>query len=152
MIIFILASIIIVIDQISKYYIIKNFELGDSVNILNEFIKLTYIKNPGGAFSIFSNFSYSFRMIFFIVISILVVILIILYYNKIKKLTMKIATGLLLGGTLGNLIDRIKFGEVIDFIDIGISKYRWPTFNLADVSICTGVIIIIFYFLKYRKV
>ena len=125
------------LDQLTKLLIRKNFELGESLPIINRVFHLTYVTNTGSAFGLFKNLSWFFTLFGAIVI------MVIFYYlrTKIKEEDrfLQLAVGLLLGGTLGNLIDRIVHGAVIDFLDFRI----WPVFNVADSSVSVSVILLI---------
>ena len=130
------ALIIVLLDQLTKFLTKQNFQLNESIPIINNIFHLTYITNTGSAFGLFKGFN-----ILFILFSI-VVIIIIFYYLKMIKNNEKIlqySAGLLLGGTVGNLIDRLSHGAVIDFIDFRI----WPVFNVADSAVTIGVILLI---------
>lgn len=138
--IFALADIFIVVDYVAKVLVSMFLETNESLILIKDFFSLTYVKNTGAAFSIFSNSNYflAFASIFFIAL--------ILYYlskrNNISKLE-SFGYGLLLGGACGNLIDRIVYGYVIDFLDFKIFGYNFPIFNLADTFIVISIIIII---------
>lgn len=130
------ALIAVLLDQLSKFLIRKNFELNESIPVLKGIFHLTYATNTGAAFSIFQGFN-----LFFIIFSIIVVGVIVYYIRNIKEdeKLMQLAAGLLLGGTIGNLIDRILFGAVTDFLDFRI----WPIFNIADSAVTVSVVLLI---------
>jgi signal peptidase II len=136
-----IAFLIIFFDQISKYWIRSNLVLGQSMPETG-FFRFTYAQNTGAAFSLFYG-----QADILAVVSILGAILILLYvfvlsrrWDFLDTRLNKIALGLMLGGTIGNLIDRIIIGHVTDFIDVG----PWPVFNVADSSLVVGVIIFAF--------
>ncbi len=135
-IIFSTALFIVFLDQITKFLIKQNFQLNQSIPIIKNILHLTYITNTGSAFGLFKGLN-----VFFILFSIIVIILIFYYLNKIKEneKALLFAIGLLLGGTIGNLIDRVFYGVVTDFIDFRI----WPVFNLADSAVSISVILLI---------
>ncbi|MAG91049.1 signal peptidase II [Candidatus Woesearchaeota archaeon] len=130
------ALIVILLDQITKLLIKTNFKLNQSLPIIENILHLTYVTNTGSAFGLFKGFN-----LFFVIFSIIVIIAIFYFINKIKnnEKLIQYSVGLLLAGTIGNLIDRILHGSVIDFIDFRI----WPVFNIADSSITIGVILLI---------
>ncbi len=137
---FILPCILVVItDQASKYIISRLIPFRGSVRVLGDFIRFIHIYNPGAVFSIpvGSYFPY-----------IVGVACILLFIFTIRKRSVLLS--LILGGAISNLIDRIRIGAVVDFIDIGIGNLRWPTFNVADSCITIGVIIIIITQFKHR--
>ncbi|MAE43244.1 signal peptidase II [Candidatus Woesearchaeota archaeon] len=139
-IIFSTALIVALIDQATKFLINTNFELNQSLPIINNAFHLTYILNSGAGFGILQNQTW-----LLILISIAVIGFILYYTTKIKnERTLQILVGFVLGGTIGNLIDRISYGVVIDFFDFRI----WPIFNIADSFVTVGVIGLIIYFWK----
>jgi signal peptidase II len=161
MIFLLLSLAVALLDQLSKGYIASHFHLGQSIPLLGNFFKLTYILNPGGVFG-----SKVGSANFYTFISVLAIIVVSVIYFRMKreKATFKIALSLILGGAWGNLIDRFRFGEVVDFLDVdffnidipsfkflffkfgGLHLDRWPVFNLADSAITVGLIILIYYF------
>ncbi len=137
------AGITLLLDQWSKTYIANHFELSQSKRIITNFFHLTYVRNPGAAFGIFAD--NAIRVPFFITISSIATLAILWYVWKIAsdKPWQLLALGLIFSGALGNLIDRIRFGEVIDFIDVHWYNHHWPAFNVADSAICVGVAIML---------
>lgn len=148
-----LALILLLIDQITKYLVDTFIVYGSTINIIPiyDFLNITNIHNTGAAFSIFQgrNFAFAFLIIIF-----LTALAIWLYKNhfKLSKIQ-KYAFALILSGGLGNLIDRLLRGAVIDFIDIGINNLRWPSFNVADscITIAASLIIIEMILPFFRK-
>lgn len=133
------SLIALVIDQISKIIIVSNFNLYESIKIINNF-NITYVNNYGAAWGIFDN---STLILAFIgIIASIFIYFVFVKDNKLSKLQ-DIFYGLLIGGILGNVIDRIIRGYVIDFIDIKIFRYDFPIFNLADTFIVISIIYII---------
>lgn len=129
------------LDQFSKYIVVENMALGESIPIIEEVFHLTYILNPGAAFGMFAH-----NRLFFIAIAVIVIGIIIWARREIlaSPWEVKAGCGLFLGGAIGNLIDRARQGLVIDFFDFRI----WPVFNIADIAICIGVGLIIWNLLK----
>lgn len=145
-IIFILgAAIVIALDQITKTAISSSFVMHESFPVINGFFNLVYVMNPGAAFGFLASASATFRYIFFIGITCLALVLIIYYLIKNEKgsIISVISLTLIFGGAVGNLIDRIRFGAVVDFLDVYISTYHWPAFNVADSVICVGAALMI---------
>ena len=144
--IFIFSAIIVtIIDQITKVWITAEFILYEVKTIIPGFFNIIHIRNKGMAFGIFSK---SENIIpFYIITGISIILIIVLTYWFISEnpdsSVMKIAGGFILGGATGNLIDRIRLGEVIDFLDFYIKTWHWPAFNVADAAINIGVSIII---------
>ena len=138
--IIVFTLIFLLIDVLSKLVVSHSFHLNESVKIINNFLDITYVKNTGAAWSIFAD--KSFIVIILSAIIILAVI-VYLYSNRPNMMIEKIAYALILGGAIGNFINRILYGYVIDFIDISIFHYDYPIFNLADCFIVIGVIILV---------
>ena len=142
--IFMISVIVIMLDQMSKIVIENILELGNSFVIIKNFINLTYVNNYGAAFGIFNKYP-----IFLIIVSIIALILI--YSNtfnfKINKRN-NLAFGLITGGILGNIIDRLFLGYVRDFISFTFKSYNAPVFNVADAAICIGIFLLIISIFK----
>lgn len=140
--------IFLIIDIISKLIVSRVCTLNNSVSVINNFFSITYTHNYGGAWSLFSD-----STILITVISIIVIIGIIIYLSK-KKINNKIESlgyAFLLGGAIGNLIDRIIYGYVIDFLDFNIFGYNFPIFNIADMGIVIGIFLIIVIEIRGNK-
>ena len=143
---YILALVILVIDQFFKQLVQQSMHLGQSIPLIGSFIKLTYVRNTGAAFSLFIGFSP-----YLAVIGLVVVLAVIYFHYKIPARNYVLQTGLafILGGSLGNLADRIFRSYVIDYLDITV----WPVFNFADIMINLGVILIVLrLFIKEKDV
>ena len=136
---FLIALSVIGLDQLSKYLIRANMEMGQSIPREGP-VGLHYTTNTGGAFGLFANQTFLLTMAAVIGIAVLVLYL---RYLPPRSTLLKVGLGLDLGGAIGNLIDRLRLGAVTDFINIG----AWPVFNLADSAIVVGTFLIVFYFL-----
>ena len=136
--IFIISFIILVIDIISKRLVIGNLETSESVSIIDNFFRITYAENTGVAFSLIEGY-----VGFIIMMTVIVIIMIFKYVksNNINKYE-EIGYSFILGGALGNLLDRVIYGYVIDFLDFNIFGYDFPIFNIADSFIVIGVFIL----------
>ena len=137
----------VIIDQITKHLILNRFDHGESRLIIPEIFNLTSIRNPGAAFGFLSQVNPSFRIPFFIVVSLLALSIIFFLLLKVEERDKRqsVALSLIAGGAMGNLIDRIQLGHVVDFLDFHLrSQWHYPAFNFADVAICLGVGILIF--------
>lgn len=136
-----LALLVVVLDQVSKYYVVMHFAPGESVPVLEHIFHWTYVLNPGAAFGMLEGSRW-----LFVVIAVGVIAGVGFLRRDIaaKGLLCSCGTALFTGGALGNLIDRARQGLVIDFIDFRV----WPVFNVADIAICTGVGLIIWSILK----
>ena len=137
----IVALLVILLDQLTKYYVVANFYLGESVPVIENIFHWTYILNPGAAFGMLEGSRW-----FFVVIAIGVLGGIWYMRNEINEggWMMQYGAALFGGGAIGNLIDRAKSGLVIDFFDFRI----WPVFNVADIAICVGVAMILWKVLQ----
>ena len=146
--IIIIMILAIVLDISSKIIVINNIEFNEEIDIISNFFKMTYVRNTGAAWSIMDDRGYIVQ-----IISIMIILGIIwyLYKNKPENKVEIIAYGLILGGAIGNLLDRVIHGYVIDFISIKILGYNYPIFNLADIFIVSGVIILMIYTWRYGK-
>ena len=134
--IFPVFSFVFISDQITKYAVYKNMSLGESIPT-EGIIRITYARNTGMAFSLFENFG-----IILLILSLIIASILIIYLFTIDKprILIRVFSGLVVGGALGNILDRIRFGYVNDFIDVG----WWPIFNIADSSITIAIGIYIF--------
>ena len=135
-----LSLIVLVFDQILKFIIRSKLVLNEAINVIANFFNITYVENDGAAWNILSG-----NKIILILIALLVLFFIFYYFVFNKKLNKieVIAYSLFIGGLLGNLWDRIFIGRVIDYLDFKIFGYNFPVFNLADICIVLGVLIII---------
>ncbi|NPV03782.1 MAG: signal peptidase II [Syntrophaceae bacterium] len=142
--------VIVVLDQITKIYIDTHMTLHESIPVVQGFFNITYVRNPGAAFGFLAGASPMVRALFLIGVSILASGLIVYYVVKMKTEDILLTYGmsLILGGAVGNLIDRIRLGEVIDFLDFHISTYHWPAFNVADAAVTVGAVILFYKLIR----
>jgi len=135
----IVSAVLLVLDQATKLYIDSCFALYESVPVFENFFHITYVRNKGAAFGIFADSAV--RIPFFISVSTAAAIGILWYYRRLREgqSLLRWALALIFSGAVGNLIDRIRFGEVIDFLDVHWYQYHWPAFNIADSAITVGV-------------
>lgn len=148
-----LAGLIIALDQITKLYIDHHFQLHESISVIPNFFNITYVRNTGAAFGLLSKAPESFRIPFFIIVPLIALTIIVLIFKKTQdtQLLMITALSLILGGAIGNFIDRVRFNYVIDFLDFHWKNvYHWPAFNVADATIVVGVALLIFYTLTHE--
>jgi signal peptidase II len=148
-----LGVTIVVVDQVTKYWIMQSMRLHESIPIIPNLFSLTYIRNPGAAFGLLAGSSNAFRMVFFGITSLFALALLgtILFRLPEKDWVGQMSIAGILGGAIGNLIDRLRFGEVIDFLDVYVESYHWPAFNVADSAITVGVACLIIHFAFERK-
>ncbi|WP_079709381.1 signal peptidase II [Paraliobacillus ryukyuensis] len=135
-----IAFVIIVIDQLTKWWVVANMELRESIPVIENFFYITSHRNTGAAWGILAG-----RMSFFYIITIIVIIFVAYYIQKFAKDSMLtgISLALILGGAIGNFIDRLFRKEVVDFFDVYIGNYNYPIFNIADSSLVVGVILVL---------
>ena len=139
------TPLIVIIDQLTKTYVDNEMRLYQSIELLENFFHITYIRNKGAAFGILSGADESIRIPFFLVVSAIAIAVIfyILYsYHEESKL-FPLSLALILSGAIGNMIDRLRFGEVVDFLDVHWYEHHWPAFNIADSAISIGVALLI---------
>jgi signal peptidase II len=146
------VAAIVVVDQVTKAVVDRTMPLHHSIPIIDGFFNLTYIRNTGAAFGIFSGSHEVFRLPFLIGVSILAIGFILMMLKRLRdgETGLTLALAFILGGAAGNLIDRILYGEVIDFLDVYWSHYHWPAFNVADSCITIGVGITLFYLIRAK--
>jgi signal peptidase II len=139
MMVLFLYTVVIVLDQVTKHMVRDRMQLDQSISVMGDNIRLTYVENSGMAFGIHIPDGMIFTLI-----SIAATIAIIYYLNQQWNSSgwIKSALALILGGAVGNLIDRIAFARVVDFIDVGVGRYRWPVFNVADSAVVVGMIML----------
>ena len=144
---------ILLIDQAAKGVVAQRFSLYESLEVIPGFFNLTYIRNTGGAFGLLAGEVSRLRTGLFLAISCVGMGIIFYLYTRIPPGEPWLDAGLAMtfGGALGNLIDRVRFGEVVDFLDFHIGTLHWPAFNVADSAISVGVGIFCFYFLFKKR-
>jgi len=136
---------IVVLDQATKAIVDRAMPLYHSTPIIENFFSLTYIRNTGAAFGILARSGAAFRRTFLIGFSVIAIGFIVAMLRRLPsdEKVLTVALAFILGGAFGNLIDRLVYGEVIDFLDFYWSGYHWPAFNVADSFITVGVVIIL---------
>jgi signal peptidase II len=144
------VAAIVLVDQASKQLIHHSLRLYQSLPIIDGFFNLTYVRNTGAAFGIFAGSAEIYRRPFLIAVSIIAIGVIVMMVRRLSAKNIGLATALsfILGGAIGNLIDRVLHGEVIDFLDCYWGIYHWPAFNIADSFITVGVTITLIILLR----
>jgi len=138
---YVIALVVLILDFFSKKWIVNNMELREEFSVIGDFFLITSHRNTGAAFGILED-----QRIFFIIITIIIVSAIIWYVQSVRKsgsVILLAGLGLVLGGAIGNFIDRARFGEVVDFFKFNFGSYTFPIFNVADSAIVVGVILIL---------
>jgi signal peptidase II len=145
-------AVILVIDQLTKYIVDRTMPLYHSIPVIDNFFNLTYIRNTGAAFGILAGSAAAFRLPFLMIFSLLAIGFIIVMLRRLPERETGLISALafILGGAIGNLIDRFAYGEVIDFLDLYWANYHWPAFNIADSFITVGVTITVYYLIKAK--
>jgi signal peptidase II len=137
-----IAAAVIVADQLSKAWVVANFTFGVPVDVIGEWLRILYVKNSGALFGLFRD-----QAALFAILSIGVIALIIWFHGHAVRGSGWLATialGLLLGGAVGNLVDRVRFGHVVDFVDMGIpGGWRFYTWNVADAAITISILLLL---------
>lgn len=145
-------GVILVLDQLTKIIVDRTMPLHHTIPIIEGLFNLTYVRNTGAAFGIFAGSHEAFRLPFLIIVSVLAIGFIFIMLKRLHGAETGLisALSLILGGAIGNLIDRIVYGEVIDFLDVYWSDYHWPAFNVADSCITVGVISTLYILIKAK--
>lgn len=141
-----IASIIVILDQVVKLYIHTHFAVGDSMTVIQSYFNITYVRNTGAAFGILRDSWEGFRQTFFMIMPVVAMVVIVGILRGVANTDrlQVLALSLIFGGAVGNYIDRLRFGYVIDFLDFHLKDfYSWPSFNVADSAIVTGVCLLL---------
>lgn len=139
---FILIVIVVAaLDQVVKGIIVDKFMLYEAIEVVPDLFNLTYIANQGSPFSILTDIETPWHHYFSLVIGAFALVLLTIYWvwHKDSNGFLSVVLGVIGGGVLGNFIDRVRYGAVVDFLDFYYKKYHWPAFNIADIAICLGV-------------
>jgi signal peptidase II len=144
-----LAAVVVALDQLTKYLVQKSLILWTGIDVIPGFFSLVHSLNKGSAFGFMNHAGSVWQPYFFIAVTAFAIVIILNLLSKAPagdKLFI-ISLGLILGGAVGNLIDRVRLGEVVDFLDFAIGSFHWPAFNVADMAISLGsmALIISFY-------
>ena len=147
------ALSIVVLDQVSKYIVMTSVEIHRSIPVISGFFNLVHTRNRGMAFGIFNRPGSDLGYYLLLSATFVAVILLLFWFSRLKKEERVLAPGLslILGGAIGNLADRIRLREVIDFLDFYIGPYHWPAFNVADSAITVGTIWVVLSLLFFSS-
>ena len=140
-----LIVLIFALDQVTKQMIVAGFQLGESLTVIPGFFSITYLRNRGGAFGLLAELPDAWRVTFFVVFAVATVAALVQVLRGTARadLVMRLAITSVIGGAIGNLWDRIRYGEVVDFLDVFVRNWHWPAFNVADSFISCGVVLIV---------
>jgi len=136
------------VDQLSKLFVLENLSIGEVIPIVPGYFELLHVRNTGAAFGILQGLPDPFRTIFFLVITIAACVAMIFRATDDDSVFVKVVLCLILAGALGNLTDRLVHKEVVDFINVHVRQYSWPTFNIADTYLSIGMVGLLGYMLK----
>ena len=139
------VAAVVLLDQASKQWVASTLALHPSKPIVEGFFHITYVRNTGAAFSLLAGKSAAFRVPFFALVSLVAGFALVTFVRRTpaSQRLVLVACGAVLGGAVGNLVDRLRYGEVIDFLDLHWRAYYWPAFNVADSCISVGVIFLL---------
>ena len=137
----IICFCVLTADQWTKYRVQQQLPLYHGIEVIRGFFDLTHVRNTGGAFGIFGGQRGGFGSFLFVAVSLIAIGVILYLFSKVKEneKTLALSFSLVLSGAIGNLVDRLRYGEVIDFFDFHLRSYHWPAFNIADAAICVGI-------------
>ena len=149
---FIIVAAVVAADQATKVIVIDNVPLFSRIEVIPGLFNITHIQNPGGAFGFLAGHSARMRQVLFVAVAGLAIALICYYYVRtpVGYRLFSAALALVLGGAVGNLIDRLRFGTVVDFLDVYVNDLHWPAFNIADSAITIGIVIFV-YHMVFKK-
>lgn len=147
-----IGGIVLALDQLTKFLVVNFLPLYSSRDIIPGFFNLVHVRNTGAAFSFLAGGFSAWRQIFFVAVSVIGIVVIFYVYRRLgkKEKLARTALALIFGGAAGNLVDRVRLGEVIDFLDFYIGKYHWPAFNVADSAISIGAVVLLLFLLKTK--
>jgi signal peptidase II len=136
-----IAATVVLLDQLTKWWVLSSFELYESVPVIPGFFDLTFVINTGAAFGMLAGDQNPWRQLFFVVVTLIALVVLVAAFRQYRRQGgfYVVAIGLIGGGAVGNLIDRLRFGHVVDFLDFYLKGYHWPAFNVADSAISVGV-------------
>lgn len=146
------AVLVVLLDQLAKAWILAHLRIHEGFPVIEGFFNIVHVRNPGAAFGFLAGASPVFRQVFFLA-AVVAAILCVLYYLRTLPAwdgLSRLALLLILAGAVGNLIDRLRFGEVVDFLDLYVGSYHWPAFNVADSAISIGALLLAFLLLRRR--
>lgn len=148
-----LLGVLVALDQVTKLYVHTQFKLHESLPVIADIFNITYVRNFGAAFGVMAKLPDNFRTLFFLSIAPIACLIILIILKSVNNRDTKqiLALSAIFSGAVGNYIDRIQFGYVIDFLDFGYKSFSWPAFNVADMAIVIGVFYLLYTMLKEQK-
>jgi signal peptidase II len=151
-IVFAVAAGVLLLDQLTKWYVREAVGLYESIPVIDSFFHITHVRNKGGAFSLFAGASDAVRLPFFLGVAMVAIVVLTYMVRRINPgdVILLLAFGCILGGAMGNFVDRALAGEVTDFLDVHWRGYHWPAFNVADSAISVGMVVLVAHSLFAR--
>lgn len=151
---FIIAIVVLIADQVTKAWATAKLQAVDTMEIIENFFRFTYARNRGVAFSLFADSQFETKWILAGISTVAAIgVGVYLWRSGAHEKRLNYALSFLLAGIVGNLIDRVRLGEVVDFIDFHwYESYTWPTFNIADAAICVGAVLLALEMMREQKV
>lgn len=145
-----ISTCVIAADQATKWMVMRCIPWNDGINVLPGLVNLVHVRNPGAAFGIMSQNTGYLRWFFLVAVAVAALLILLCLIVRATRLDGYLLTAyaLFFAGAAGNLIDRLRYGEVIDFIDVYVGKYHWPAFNVADSVLCAGVGLLLVHSLR----
>lgn len=150
----IICILVICLDQLAKFWVVQSFGLYESMVVVPGFFNLTHLTNTGAAFGMLAGLPSLWRQLFFVGVALVALVAIFFLHRKIahESRWYTVSLSLIAGGAVGNLIDRVRLGAVVDFLDVYLSTHHWPAFNVADSAITVGVgIFLVTNFIQSRN-
>ena len=148
MLYFTVAALVVILDQASKRLAWELLQHRGGVDVIDGILRFTLSKNRGAVFGILSG---STKLLLIVTIISIIALIYFAYRMRFAPASKRVYLGLILGGAFGNLIDRLASGEVLDFIEMGIGQYRWPTYNVADIAVTVGAVLLIAGFMRHSE-
>jgi signal peptidase II len=143
----------LVLDQVTKHLVQTGMRLYDSIPVLGDFFRISYIRNPGIGFGLFANSTSQVPKLILLFFSLCAVCFVLyIYIRSGRSLLDQLSIGFILGGAFGNIYDRVVYGSVVDFFDFGTGTSRWYTFNIADMAILTGILLLFIQLYREERV
>ena len=135
---------VVLLDQLTKAWIVGSLQINDGYAMIDGLFNIVHVRNPGAAFGFLAGASPWFRSVFFAAVTVAAIGMILHYLRRMRdgSVPLVLSLALILAGAVGNLIDRVRFGEVVDFLDFHIGSAHWPAFNVADAAISTGAVLL----------
>ncbi len=148
-----IAGAVIFLDQLTKVWILATLRVHEGFSVVDGLFNIVHVRNPGAAFGFLAGAPPLFRSIFFIAVTAVALLVIAQYLRKarVEERSLIGALALIVGGAVGNLVDRVRFGEVVDFLDVYVGAHHWPAFNVADSAISVGAVLLALILLGWRK-